>query len=85
LLENIGGEFTLLTFKNGALPRTPAGIRVATIGEDFIDTTGAVAQRFDATPGAAFLLRPDQHLCARWRSVDRGKVAAAQARVLGRN
>jgi 3-(3-hydroxy-phenyl)propionate hydroxylase len=83
LLENIGGEFTLLHFTNGEPPQVPAGIRVATIGGDFIDTLGAVARRHDATPGAAYLLRSDQHLCARWRSFDRDKVAVARARALG--
>ena len=79
LLENIGAEFTLLYVKNGAPPAVPPGIRLAVIGDDLIDTQGAIARRFDASPGAAYLLRPDQHLCARWRSFDRGKVAAARA------
>ncbi len=84
LLENIGGDFTLLYAKESAPPDVPQGIRLAAIGEDLIDTKGAFAQRFDATPGAAYLLRPDQHLCARWRSFDRGKVEAARSRALGR-
>jgi 3-(3-hydroxy-phenyl)propionate hydroxylase len=83
-LENIGGEFTLLYAKDGAPPRVPEGIRLVAIGEDMIDSAGAIAKRLDATPGAAYLLRPDQHLCARWRSVDAGKVAAARDRALGR-
>ena len=37
---------------------------------------------FDATPGAAYLVRRDQHLCARWRRFDASKVAAAHARAL---
>ncbi len=84
LLQEIAGEFTLLYVKNGALPELPDGIRTACIGEDVIDTTGALAQRLDATPGAAYLLRPDQHLAARWRHVDAAKVAAARNRAMGR-
>src|SRR6185312_8649245 len=62
LLEQIGGEFTLLYAKDGAAPNAPDGIRLMTVGEDVIDTTGAFAQRFDAKPGTTYLLRPDQHV-----------------------
>jgi 3-(3-hydroxy-phenyl)propionate hydroxylase len=48
-----------------------------------MDSEGLFASRFDATPGAAYLLRPDQHLCGRWRSYDPEKVAAAHRRALG--
>jgi 3-(3-hydroxy-phenyl)propionate hydroxylase len=85
LVENVPGEFTLLYVKDGAAPPVQDGIRRIVIGEDFMDAAGLFAQRFDATPGAAYLLRPDQHLCARWRTFDAGKVAAARDRALGRN
>jgi 3-(3-hydroxy-phenyl)propionate hydroxylase len=85
LLENIAGEFTLLYVKNGAAPKVPEGVRLATIGEDIADSDGSLAQRFDATPDAAYLLRPDQHLCARWRHYDAAKVAAARDRALARD
>lgn len=84
LLEMIPGEFTLLYVKDGQVPSAPEGVRLSVIGEDLIDADGVLAERFDATPGAAYLLRPDQHLCARWRSFDRSKVEAARARALGR-
>ena len=84
LLENIAGEFMLLYVDNGAPPKVPAGIRLATIGEDVVDADGSFAKRFDATPGAAYLLRPDQHLCARWRRYDAGRAAAARNRALGK-
>ena len=84
LLENIAGEFTLLYVKDGAAPLAPAGVKLATIGSDLIDADGIFARRFDATPGSAYLLRPDQHLCARWRTFDAGRVAAARDRALGR-
>jgi 3-(3-hydroxy-phenyl)propionate hydroxylase len=48
-----------------------------------IDSAGLFARRFDATPGAAYLLRPDQHLCARWRKFDVEKVKVARERALG--
>jgi len=44
------------------------------------DHEGLVARRFDARPGTAYLVRPDQHVCARWRRFDAGAVRAALAR-----
>jgi 3-(3-hydroxy-phenyl)propionate hydroxylase len=44
------------------------------------DTKGIAAQRYDAKPGTVYLLRPDQHVAARWRSLDAAKVKAAVAR-----
>jgi 3-(3-hydroxy-phenyl)propionate hydroxylase len=84
LLERLGGAFDVLYFKDGARPQAPAGVRLSVVGEDLFDHIGRFAQRFDATPGATYLLRPDQHLCARWRTFDAEKVSAARARALGR-
>jgi 3-(3-hydroxy-phenyl)propionate hydroxylase len=47
------------------------------------DIHGLVAQRYDARPGTLYLIRPDQHVCARWRSVDTAKLAAAVRRATG--
>jgi len=44
------------------------------------DIKGLVAQRYDARDGTVFLLRPDQHIAGRWRSVDIEKVRTAVAR-----
>ncbi|MBE0587217.1 MAG: FAD-dependent oxidoreductase [Hydrogenophaga sp.] len=44
------------------------------------DIKGLVARRYDARDGTVFLLRPDQHIAGRWRSVDIEKVRAAVAR-----
>ena len=44
------------------------------------DVEGLAATRFDARPGSAYLVRPDQHVCARWRQVDALSVHAALAR-----
>lgn len=41
---------------------------------------GTASARFDARPGTAYLLRPDQHVCARWRSFDPEKIRRALAR-----
>jgi 3-(3-hydroxy-phenyl)propionate hydroxylase len=46
------------------------------------DAQGLLAQRFDAEPGTAYLLRPDQHVCARWRAVSAADARAALRRAL---
>ena len=64
-----------------AITGTPAavpGLRSA------YDAKARFAQRYDAQRGSAWLLRPDQHVVARWRQVDVGKVQAALLRALGR-
>ena len=47
------------------------------------DRDGLVAQRYDARPGTAYLVRPDQHAAARWRRTELGLVRAALARATG--
>jgi len=44
------------------------------------DVKGLVARRYDMRPGTALLLRPDQHVAARWRSLQPEKVRAALRR-----
>lgn len=41
------------------------------------DIEGIVAHRFDARPGTFYLVRPDQHVCARWRALDVASISAA--------
>ncbi len=47
-----------------------------------LSATGTAAERYDARPGTVVLLRPDQHLCARWRQPSAADVAAALRRAL---
>ncbi len=47
------------------------------------DTEGLAAQRYDARPGTLYLIRPDQHVCARWRQADIAGVGQALARATG--
>ncbi|MFY9812156.1 FAD-dependent oxidoreductase [Aquabacterium sp.] len=41
------------------------------------DVDGLVAKRYDGQPGGMVLLRPDQHVCARWCQVDHAAVRSA--------
>ena len=51
-----------------------------------LDAAHALAvQRYDAQAGTVYLLRPDQHVCARWRLADTGRVKAALDRARGKS
>jgi len=49
------------------------------------DVQGLAARRCDARPGTCYLVRPDQHVAARWRRFDPAATAAALARAQGRS
>ena len=42
-----------------------------------VDSAGLIAQRYDGQPGTVVLLRPDQHVCARWLTLDATRLQAA--------
>jgi 3-(3-hydroxy-phenyl)propionate hydroxylase len=48
-----------------------------------VDVQGLVAQRYDGTPGTTYLLRPNQHVAARWRALNCAQLQAALARAVG--
>jgi 3-(3-hydroxy-phenyl)propionate hydroxylase len=88
LSDALSDGFTALYVHEATRPDAPAnapeGIALKVIGEDLIDVEGLFAQRYDARPGSLYLFRPDQYLCARFRSYDAGRLAAARARALGK-
>jgi len=80
LLRTLGPDFTLLVFGTApAWAATLPQVKLLQVGHDLQDTQGLLARRLDAQPGTAYLVRPDQHVCARWRSLSEGAVRAALA------
>jgi 3-(3-hydroxy-phenyl)propionate hydroxylase len=69
--STISVEVVLVSLGPG---NAPEGLRV------FKDSAGRFAERYDGQPGTVYLLRPDQHVAARWRAFDADQVKAALAR-----
>ena len=96
LLKQLGGGFTALVGADGTLARTLQGltvrgfalavIAIAPSGtrtvDALVDRDDAVARRYDLQPGTVVLLRPDAHVCARWRRPTPAQVEAAMRRAL---
>jgi 3-(3-hydroxy-phenyl)propionate hydroxylase len=84
LLRELGADFTAL-----ACAPAPAwlaeidGLKTLVIGGQLSDEAGLLARRLDARGGTVYLVRPDQHVCARWRAPTREQLAAALARAQG--
>ncbi|KRC18404.1 FAD-dependent oxidoreductase [Acidovorax sp. Root217] len=80
LLRTLGPDFTLLVFGPApAWAATLPQVKLLQVGTDLQDTQGLLARRLDAQPGTAYLVRPDQHVCARWRIPTEAAVRAALA------
>ncbi|MCW3476534.1 FAD-dependent oxidoreductase [Limobrevibacterium gyesilva] len=98
LLHHLGGNaFTLLLFGRpgdfpagvlaqlgqGRLPVRPVFVTAMAEEGALHDHQGLAAARYDARPGTAILLRPDQHVAARWRAFEAAAVAQARLAALG--
>ncbi len=80
LLNQLGEGFRLLCF--GDKPTADVSIgnitaKILHIGSDIIDQKGLLTERFDGQKGAVYLIRPDQHVAARWREFDLKKIQQA--------
>jgi 3-(3-hydroxy-phenyl)propionate hydroxylase len=92
LQRQLGNRFVLLIAGEGPPGLTSdSDLSIVCIGTshglddatEIEDVDGLVQQRYALTPGSAYLIRPDQYVCARWRRVDTAGVMAARRRALG--
>ena len=83
LLEQLGRGFVMLAIGAEAPERLEAhGLTVPCLQ---LDPTEALAARYlGGVPSAIYLIRPDQHVAARWDSYEEQAVAAALARAMGK-
>ncbi len=82
LLNALGEGFTVLTFGAAPVRKVASGRVRAAVLAVLIDRKGALAERYDGRPGVTYLIRPDQHVAARWRSFDAAKIERALARAV---
>jgi 3-(3-hydroxy-phenyl)propionate hydroxylase len=86
LLQQLGDGFTVLHF--GTAPARsvhsgPIEAKVLSVGDDLVeDAEHTLTERYDGRRGTTYLIRPDQHVAARWRSFDADRIAAAIQRCL---
>lgn len=76
LIDKLGDRFVLMIA--GTAPALPAGIAALSV-----PATGPLAERYDLKAGTCYLIRPDQHVAARWRKFSLPAIQSARARATG--
>lgn len=85
LLRRLGQGFTLLAIDADAPGTLTAhGLTVPRLALTARGNDALRTRYLGAAPGAVYLIRPDQHVAARWTAFDAGAVTAALARALAR-
>ncbi len=86
LLDEFGDGFVLLCFGPPAptaqVSDSGVNARVLVVGDDLVDESGTLTQRYDGRPGTIYLIRPDQFVAARWRGFDAERIRTALRRCL---
>lgn len=79
LLDHLGGDFVLLAIGDVAVERAPLPVvHVARPSPDLI------ARYLGGASRAVYLIRPDQHVVARWPAFDAGAVMRARNTAIGK-
>ncbi len=96
-LDYVQNGFTLLVFGDAMSAEAPVALGRDALSCAVVQVAGSaaagacviydpqslLAKRYDGREGTCYLFRPDQHVCARWRSFDLASVRAAIARAAG--
>ena len=93
LLSYLGDAFVAMVFCDDETPAMRISnafsdstipvrtLQVASVGvpeaDKVIDNSGLAAERYGATSGVTYLVRPDQYVAGRWRSMDFSKLRSA--------
>ncbi|MBL8327087.1 MAG: FAD-dependent monooxygenase, partial [Rubrivivax sp.] len=88
LLDQLGNGFVLMLFRSEPSAGERAAIeQLASAAVPartlLVAPEGLIAQRYDARPGTCYLMRPDQIVAARWRTLEPDAVQGALARATG--
>jgi 3-(3-hydroxy-phenyl)propionate hydroxylase len=89
LLFDDGGTATVPPAALAGLANRAIGVRTLVVTRTpglkgtLYDCDGHAFRRYDARHGTFYLVRPDQHVAARWRNFDTTAVVAALARTTG--
>lgn len=99
-MNQLGSRFVCVHFARGAGTRQrfpdpdalPPGLDFVIVGAGAEPVPGRriedphawLRRRYDGLPGTTYLIRPDQHVAARWREPELPRIAAAWARAAAR-
>ncbi len=87
LLQKLGGDFVILTLNADAPEQlTEDGVTARHVALNTQeDDSGCLAERYlGSAPAAVYLIRPDQHVAARWDAYDEQAVRAALRAACGK-
>jgi 3-(3-hydroxy-phenyl)propionate hydroxylase len=94
LLNHVGGRFALMAVEAKLPQETPPCVERIVVTHDpgrggdnadtiLLDTEGLVTARYGA--GMVYLIRPDQHIAARFGDATPAKIGTAMARATGKS
>ena len=84
LTDLVGPQFALLVFGSHQLDAAALAALTPAVRLHMV-TDARATEAYDAINGSAYLVRPDGHVCARWKSVSLDKLRSALARATARS